>query len=81
VKVPDSEGVAIHAVLESCIGHREASDEALTEVRRDYHDHFDNNDAQTLWNLYIGRRSFNSGMAQVLGILLTLRRCHHVEVI
>jgi hypothetical protein len=33
VKVPDSEGVAIHAVLESCIRHREASDEALTEVR------------------------------------------------
>ncbi len=33
MKIPDSEGVAIHAVLESCIGRCEASDEALTEVR------------------------------------------------
>ena len=33
MEVPDSEGVAIHAVLESCAGRREAAGEALTEVR------------------------------------------------
>jgi hypothetical protein len=33
VKVPDSKEVAIHAVPESCAGHREVQREALTGVR------------------------------------------------
>ena len=33
MRVPDSEGVANHAVPESCVGCREASREALTGVR------------------------------------------------
>jgi hypothetical protein len=33
VRVPDSEGVANHTVLESCAGCREAQREALTGVR------------------------------------------------
>lgn len=33
VRVPDSEEVANHAVLESCAVHREVLGEALTEVR------------------------------------------------
>ena len=33
MEVPDGEGVAIHAVLESCIVRCETPNEALTEVR------------------------------------------------
>ncbi len=33
VQVPHSKGVANHAVPESCVGHREVHDEALTGVR------------------------------------------------
>ena len=33
MKVPDSKEVAIHAVPESCAGHREVQREALTGVR------------------------------------------------
>jgi hypothetical protein len=33
VRVPHSEEVASHAVLESCVAHREVFDEALTEAR------------------------------------------------
>jgi len=33
VKVPNSEDLASHTVLESCVVHREVRREALTEVR------------------------------------------------
>jgi len=33
VQVPHSKGLANHAVPESCVGHREVHDEALTGVR------------------------------------------------